>query len=222
MLSLSEGDRAEIKALTAENTDLEARWQAATVLERLDQTRAAPHPGAQASRPADCDGTAFQGQLWPDYVKARFGAEGGGLAPKPNLAPLLYRTPTPARFLWSCSRTRQTQTSDITGTGPVDASGATWRPVGPRVFNVPIIQHLGITMESVPSGQPVVPVATAGAAPTQVAEGADHTTIDDLTITIDTLQPKRLTAQMTYSRRAGGHAARHRRAVAKGPGPSIQ
>ena len=201
---LTAEDREQMATLTAEVSDLETRWRAAEAADR-----AAP-PGLTASNivtgglpvpnrdllelrqraklgryiEAALEQRAVTGAE-AEYAQAMGAAEG--------------RIPLEMLATQGPVETRQTQTSDITGTGPTDASGGVWRPVLDRVFNTPVVDMIGITKETVPASQPVWPVATAGASPVQIAEAADHTTVDDLSLTITALSPIRLTATMEYT-----------------------
>lgn len=192
----------EMKRLTASVGDIETRWQAAAAAERLRTATAPPHPGGLTpteEKAPDRELVELRSRTsLAKFVQAAVAQRSVTGAEAEYAAAVIPGAPDgniPLRLL----ETRATDTSNVTGTGPDDASGSTWRPVLNRIFNVPITDHLGISKEMVPAGQPVWPVATAGSTPSQTAEGTEDATVDDLDLTILSLEPRRLTSWMSFS-----------------------
>ena len=187
----------EMRKLTAQVGEIETRWQAASAAERLFQ-QTAPRPAEPPKTEPEADkellelrskvslvryANAALRQETPDGAEAEYSAACG-----------LPQNQFPLHLL----ETRATTTGDIsTATGGVDPSDhgpASWMPVAPRVFETPVTSMLGITMETVPVGEAVFPILTAGSSPGQFAEDVDDSTVDDGTLTITTLTPKRMTS----------------------------
>ena len=213
---LDETRSKELDALTAEFATLEKQWRAAELSEQAHQVVQGGGPSGpvgQSTQPA------AKGEIAHPMPTGHRDRELAELRSRVSLskfvaAALDQRAVTGAEAEYAAAvipgaeagmiplellEERTVQTSNITGTGPADQSPGVWRPTLERVFQTPVTQMLGITQESVPMGQPVYPVVTDGGAPSMLAEAAEDTTPDDVTLTISSLEPRRLTAHMEFT-----------------------
>ena len=204
---LTADQTTELRALLAEQEQVELRYQAAVKAEAV----APPPVGAVAT---DAIGAPLAVPLLPDgrsaekaelrsrarltnWVNAALadGVVGGAEAEYAAAEGL-----PPGTIPMAMLETRATTSAvpgAATGTAAPDADlPIMWEPILPRIFNTAVTQAMGITTKSADIGQTQVPVMTAGSTPGQFGEDVDDATVDDADYELTTLTPKRLTSTM--------------------------
>lgn len=216
LAEVTDEQRNEIDALTAEYQTKEAQHRAAIVVEADEEREAAGQFGNGDGEPAEVRALLDRVTLW-DYLNPA--AAGLGLAGAPVELAGALKVPAvgasggvaiPWRMLETAeSRAAPTPTPErraFTTTTQLD--GPTMqRPILQRLFGMDIMGALGVRMDSVPSGMTEWPLLTGGVAPAQTAEGTAAAAAVAASFTTQTLKPKRLTGRYEFTHEQAAQVA---------------
>ena len=204
--------RAEMGKLTTENPTIEERHRAAIVAESEHaEQRAAGDETGGAGRETG-EGAELR-RLQRDARLSRYllaaaagtaidGAE-GELLDALEVRGHAGVQPGAVQIPWSVLLTDDDETEQRAATTTTQYDGPTrQRPILQRLFGRSIAELLGVRMDTVPAGQSEWPLITAGVAPAQTTEDADAPTPVAWTIGPQSLKPKRLTGQYTFTAEA--------------------
>ena len=204
----SDEQRATMKALTAEYPLIEERSRAALVAEAADAE--AREAGAENAAGTE---TGAGAELRKLQGKARLGryllAAAGGVpvdgAESELLDALSVRggvgvQPGAVQVPWSMLLPDEPAPEQRAATTTAAFDGPTaQRPILQRLWGRSIFDMLGVRVDSVPTGVSEWPLVTAGVAPVQTAEDAAAPTPVAWTIGPQSLKPKRLTGQYSWT-----------------------
>ena len=185
---LSEEEQAEADTLGGEYRELETKLRASLVADggagTGGETRAAPGELLGRVELRNYIMEAARGKT-VDGAEAELRAEVFGDKARDGLIP------------WAALLPRHPEERvDVATTAPTTVGGRQ-EAIIPRVFAASATVFLGVMMPSVPVGEPIFPVMTAGTTPAmQAAGGTQDATA--ATFTVETLAPRRLTARYLF------------------------
>ena len=213
--TLTDEQRGEIDALTAEYQNKEAQHRAAIVTEADEQRAAEGEFGAGDGEPAEVRALLSRVGIH-DYLNPAAGGVGlSGPAAELNAA-LEVGTQgksggvlVPWRML-ECPEHRaapapRDESRAFTTTANLDGP-MMQRPILQRLFGMDILGALGVRVDTVPAGMTEWPLLTGGVAPTMVAEGTAAAAVA-ATFTTETLKPKRLTGRYEFTHEQAAQVA---------------
>ena len=233
---LTEEQRAEVNTLTAEFTDVETKWRAATLAEseQLDMFGTDPEPDAEQREKRALVGRARLG-AYLDAAKGGIGvsgaeselsdayecrAAGGGVAIP--WAILDYDRgdagPLEAGYQRHAVETRADAATTTTQLG----GGTAQRPILQRLFGRDIMAALGVRIDTVPAGKSRWPLLASGVAPRERAESAAAPDAVAATFTTETLEPKRLTGRYSWTVEQAAEVADIEQALRRDIGDAIR
>ena len=231
---LTEEQRAEVNTLTAEFTDVETKWRAATIAEaeRLEMFATDPEPDAEEREKRALAGRARLG-AYLDAAKGGIGvsgaeaeladahecrAAGGGVAVP--WAILDYERgdygPLEAGYQRHAVETRAATTTTQLG------GGTAQRPILQRLFGRDIMAALGVRIDTVPAGKSRWPLLASGVAPRERAESAAAPDAVAATFTTETLEPKRLTGRYSWTVEQAAEVADIEQALRRDIGDAVR
>lgn len=181
--ALEDAERTELDALTNEMRDLEPKLRAAIVAQE--------EANAKANDPAlgEVKQRASLGDYWNAVVNKR---SLDGAAAELNKELGLDGHTIPWEMFEVQERAATTTTQND--------GGLMQRPILSRLFARDVFDALGVRLDSVPAGQTEYVVLTSGQTPAMKSEGTSANAAVASTFDTQTLKPKRLTAQIEFSR----------------------
>lgn len=180
--TLEDAERSELQGLTNEMRDLEPRLRAALVVQSEENRKASEELGEVKQR-------ASLGDYWNAVVQGR---SLDGAAAELNKELGLASNQVPWEMFEVQERAATTTTQND---GPTMQ-----RPILSRLFARDVFDALGIRLDSVPAGETEYVLLTGGQSPAQKSEGATAPAAVASTFQTETLKPKRLSAQIEFSR----------------------
>lgn len=180
--SLTDEERSELESATNEMRDLEPKLRAAIVAQDAENAKANEGLGEVRTR-------ATLGGYWNAIIQGRSltGAED-----EMNKELGLASNQVPWE-MFEVQERAATQTTNYDG-------GLMARPVLSRIFARDVFDALGVRLDSVGAGETEYVLLTGGQAPAMKSEGATAPAAVASTFKTETLKPKRLSAQIEFSR----------------------
>ena len=181
--SLTDEERSELESATNEMRDLEPKLRAAIVAQDEENRKAEEDLSEVRTR-------ASLGDYWNAVVQGR---SLDGAAAELNKELGLASNQVPWEMFEEPEKRTATQTTNYDG-------GLMARPVLSRIFARDVFDALGIRLDSVPAGETEYVLLTGGQSPAMKSEGATAPAAVASTFSTETLKPKRLSAQIEFSR----------------------
>ena len=180
--ALDDAERSELDALTNEMRDLEPKLRAALVAQ--DEANAKANEGL-----GEVKQRASLSDYWNAVVNKR---SLDGAAAELNKELGLDGHTIPWEMFEVQERAATTTTQND--------GGLMQRPILARLFARDVFDSLGVRLDSVPAGQTEYVVLTSGQTPAMKSEGTAANAAVASTFDTQTLKPRRLTAQIEFSR----------------------
>ena len=181
--TLEDAERSELQGLTNEMRDLEPRLRAALVVQEEANRKANEDLSEVRTRASLCD-------YWQAVVQGR---SLDGAAGELNKELGLASNQIPWEMFEDVQERAATTTSQNDGS-------TMQRPILSRIFARDVFDALGVRLDSVPAGETEYVLLTGGQSPAMKSEGATAPGAVASTFQTETLKPKRLSAQIEFSR----------------------